>query len=299
MPPTMPPRSLGYRSESEGEEEIEDIDDRDDSDFEELDEIEEVVKPRRRTAAAKPISARSTRASSVRSGRTSSAAGPSTAPTKPRKSRLVVEIPYMPFSNLKQYSYAPGLKAPTTVTRSRTLAAQDGWREDATPKPPAGKGKGRPTRSSARTSTRSTPHGFGGYGDDEEEYSTGPSETDYDSDDSLLTRRLRPRVFEPRQTRAQVSFQHPSEDTTADSTQRKEHGTPPSEQPRYTRQQASTQQAHWQTQPTSPQGSEYEPQSEGESEIDEVDMDELDSEPESRGAYSDDEDVLTRHRPVS
>lgn len=28
-------------------------------------------------------------------------------------------------------------------------------------------------------------------------------------------------------------------------------------------------------------------------------MDELESEPESRAAYSDDEDVLTRHRPVS
>lgn len=78
-------------------------------------------------------------------------------------------------------------------------------------------------------------------------------------------------------------------------------GTPPSEQPRYTRQQAATatQQATWQTDPNSPQGSEYGPESEGESEIDEVDMDELDSEPESRSVDSDDEDALERHRLVS
>lgn len=203
----MPPRRI--QSESEGEEEIEEVDDVEDSDFEELDEIEDDVKPRRRAAAKKPMSTRSTRASSARSGRASSAAGPSTAPVKARKRQVAVEIPYMPFSNLKRYSYAPGLKAPTTVTRSRTLAAQDGWKESAPAKSLTGKGKQRPTRSSARTSTRSTPHGFGGYGDDDEEFSTGPSETDYDSDDSLLTRRVRPRVFEPRQTRAQVSFLDP------------------------------------------------------------------------------------------
>lgn len=200
----MPPRRI--QSESEGEQEFQVIDDAGDSDFEELDEIEDDVKPRRRPAD-KPASTRSTRASSARSIRASSAAGPSSAPAQPRKGRVSVEIPFMPFTNLKRYSYAPGLKAPTTVTRSRTLAAQDGWKE-AAPPPPAAKGKGRSARGSARNSTRSTPHGFGGYGDDEEEVSTGPSETDYDSDDSLLTRRVRPRVFEPRRTRAQVSFEH-------------------------------------------------------------------------------------------
>lgn len=205
----MPPRRI--QSESEGEEEIEEVDDVEDSDFEELDEIEDDVKPRRRAAAKKPMSTRSTRASSARSGRASSAAGPSTAPVKARKRQVAVEIPYMPFSNLKLQlrSWSQGAYDRDSESDSRCSGWEDGWKESAPAKSLTGKGKQRPTRSSARTSTRSTPHGFGGYGDDDEEFSTGPSETDYDSDDSLLTRRVRPRVFEPRQTRAQVSFLDP------------------------------------------------------------------------------------------
>lgn len=199
----MPPRRI--QSETEGEEGIEEFDDVNDSDLAELDEIEEDVMLQRRSAVVKPASTRSTRASSARSVRASSAAGPSTTPAAKGNSRVAVEIPYMPFSNLKRYSYALGLKTPTTVTRSRTLAAQDGWKEKTPAHPAARKGKGRSTRSSAKNSTRSTPRGFGGYGDDDEDFSTEPSETDYDSDDSLLTRRVRPRVFEPRRTRAQVS----------------------------------------------------------------------------------------------
>lgn len=308
------------QSDSDGEEEIEEVEEVQDSDYEELDEIEEDVKSelpsRRRSTAERPRSTRSTRASSTRSARPSPAAGPSTAPTRKGKQRLTVavEIPLMPFSTMRHYSYTPGLKPPTAETRRRLPGVHVGVKEAAIREPQTRPPTTDRTRESARSSNkrarRSTSRRAEGHGDDDGEFMADasepsePSEADESSDDSLLTRRIRPRVFEPRDTRAQVSRPSELSESAADAAQRKKLGTPPSEQPRYTRQQAATQQAHWETQPASPPVSEYAPQSEGESEIDEVDMDELDSDSDydNRAAYSGDEgdvDILTRHRAVS
>lgn len=206
--------------------------------------LKDVVRSTRNTRSSTAV--RSTRTSTARSStRAPSVAGPSSDPSNVRKGPVVVEIPFMPFTELKRYTYASGLKAPTIITRSRTIAAQAGKNPAADRS--VSKGKGRAPQRSAQATKKDALVEYGGYVEDEKSpaatslkgkeretkssvrtmrinaarraegedddaafsvgpSSTSPSETNYDSDDSLLTRRMRPRVYEPKRTRAQVSL---------------------------------------------------------------------------------------------